>query len=135
MTSIHFWAKPGCQTNARQIEALRSAGHTVIVHDLLSEAWTAQRLLDFFIDLPIERWFNPNAPQIKSGEISPGMFNIGSALKALMADPILIRRPLIEIGDIRLAGFEAARLAPELALPATLPAMACSSTQAEPCLP
>lgn len=126
MAKIHFWWKPGCGTNTRQIAALREAGHEVIVHDLLSEAWTPQRLLDFFIDLPIERWFNPNAPQIKSGDIVPGMFDTGSALKALIAEPLLIRRPLIEIGKVRLAGFEAAQLSPELALPTATASDACS---------
>lgn len=105
MTTIHFWEKPGCQTNARQIEALLSAGHELIVHDLLSEKWTPQRLLDFFIDLPIDRWFNPNAPKVKSGEVVPSMFDVGSALQAMIAEPLLIRRPLIEIGSTRMAGF------------------------------
>ena len=134
MSTIHFWWKPGCSTNTRQIAALRAAGHEVIVHDLLSEPWTPQRLLDFFIDLPVDRWFNPNAPRIKSGELVPGMFDTGSALKALIAEPLLIRRPLIEIGQVRLAGFEAARLSPELALPADAPDEGCSGP-AEPCPP
>lgn len=110
MTTIHFWEKPGCQTNARQIDALRSAGHDLVVHDLLSEKWTANRLLDFFIDLPIDRWFNPNAPRVKSGELVPRMFDVGSALQAMISDPLLIRRPLMEIGSIRLAGFDSARM-------------------------
>lgn len=124
MSVIHFWQKPGCATNASQMAALRRAGHEVIPHNLLSEAWTPQRLLDFFIDLPIEGWFNPNAPKIKSGEVVPGMFDTGSALKALIADPLLIRRPLIEIGKLRLAGFDSARLA----LPESAPGENCSGS-------
>ncbi|MBS1208235.1 MAG: hypothetical protein H6R19_633 [Proteobacteria bacterium] len=110
MATVHFWGKPGCQTNIRQQAILRAAGHELILHDLLHEAWSPQRLLDFFIDLPVEAWFNMNAPKVKSGEISPDLFDTSSALKAMIAEPILIRRPLIEIGTVRLAGFDAARL-------------------------
>ncbi|MEN3113425.1 hypothetical protein ACFONG_14520 [Uliginosibacterium paludis] len=110
MATLHFWHKPGCSTNARQIEALRAAGHVVHPHNLLTEPWTAQRLLDFFIDLPIEQWFNPAAPVIRSGELSPALLDSGSALRTLIAEPLLIRRPLIEGEGLRVAGFDAARL-------------------------
>jgi len=110
MATVHFWGKPGCQTNARQQAILRAAGHELILHNLLHEAWSPQRLLDFFIDLPVKAWFNMNAPKVKSGEISPDLFDTSSALKAMIAEPLLIRRPLIEIGTIRLAGFDSARL-------------------------
>ncbi len=110
MATLHFWHKPGCSTNARQIEALRAAGHVVQLRNLLTEPWTAQRLLDFFIDLPIEQWFNPAAPKIRSGELSPALFDTGTALRALMAEPLLIRRPLIEGEGLRIVGFDAARL-------------------------
>lgn len=131
MTTIHFWGKTGCQTNAQQIDSLRSAGHEVIVHDLLSENWTAQRLLDFFIDLPIERWFNPNAPKVKSGELVPAMFDTGSALQAMITEPLLIRRPLIEIGSTRMAGFNHAYIE-ALINTRHLPGEACSA-QSRPC--
>lgn len=110
MAVLHFWHKPGCKTNARQIESLRAAGHIVHLRNLLTEPWTVQRLLDFFIDLPIEQWFNPAAPKIRSGELSPALFDSSTALHALIADPLLIRRPLIEGEGLRVAGFDAARL-------------------------
>lgn len=110
MALIHFWGKPGCQTNALQCERLRAEGHQVVEHDLLGEQWSAMRLLDFFMDLPVTEWFNMNAPRIKSGEIIPGMCDTTSALREMMKEPLLIRRPLMEIGDRRLVGFDPLQL-------------------------
>lgn len=36
MATIIFYQKPGCATNARQIQALKSAGHDVVVQDILN---------------------------------------------------------------------------------------------------
>jgi len=110
MDTLHFWGKPGCQTNARQLSALRAEGFRLEVHDLLQERWTEMRLLDFFIDLPIADWFNPYAPKIKSGLIIPGMFDTTTALHAMMHEPLLIRRPLMEIGKVRVVGFDMERI-------------------------
>lgn len=130
MATVHFWEKPGCRSNARQKIALQAAGHEVLAHNLLQEAWTAQRLLDFFIDLPVAEWFNLNAPQIKSGELIPGMFDTGSALRAMLAEPLLIRRPLIQIGEIALAGFDADRLNALIGLGVQTGSEACSAGEA-----
>ena len=106
MTTVVFYQKPGCRTNVRQIEALRTAGHQVIVRSLFSEVWTEQRLRAFFGDTPVSAWFNPASPKIKSGLIDPDAVDATSALRVMLADPLLIRRPLIEAGDARCAGFD-----------------------------
>jgi nitrogenase-associated protein len=123
---IHFWEKPGCQTNARQKAELRAAGHELVVHNLLDESWTAVRLLDFFIDLPITDWFNMNAPKVKSGEIVPGLFDTTSALHAMIAEPLLIRRPLLEIENIRIVGFDGYRISELLGTTHHAPDGVCS---------
>jgi hypothetical protein len=110
MATIIFYEKPRCATNARQRKVLESAGHHLIVRDLLTERWTAERLTDFLADLPVGRWFNPAAPLIKSGAIDPNRLSSEQALALLLADPLLIKRPLIEIGDVRIAGFDTQRL-------------------------
>ncbi len=71
MAHVVFYEKPGCANNARQKRLLESAGHTLSVHDLLLEPWTAERLLGFFGARPIAEWFNRAAPRIKSGAIEP----------------------------------------------------------------
>ena len=107
MTTLIFYEKPGCANNARQKRLLRDAGHEVIARDLLSEPWTAARLLEFLAGLPVADWFNRAAPQLKSGEIDPDRVDAESALRLLLGNPLLIRRPLIEAKGWRLAGFDA----------------------------
>ncbi|MDR2688675.1 MAG: hypothetical protein LBB76_02820 [Azoarcus sp.] len=106
MPSLKFWWKPGCATNTRQIELLRAAGVAVEVRDLLTEAWSPARLEAFFVDRPVTEWFNPAAPAVKHGLVDPASFDAGTALERLVAEPLLIRRPLIEIGETRRSGFD-----------------------------
>ena len=71
MTTVVFYQKPGCATNARQIRTLEAAGHSLTVKDLLKAPWTAEELRSFFGETPIGSWFNRAAPRIKSGELIP----------------------------------------------------------------
>lgn len=110
MTRITFYEKPGCATNARQRRLLQAAGHQLQVRNLLTEAWTAERLQTFFADRPVSEWFNPAAPRIKSGDVDPAKLACDAALALLVAEPLLIRRPLLEIDGIHLASFDPQRL-------------------------
>jgi nitrogenase-associated protein len=95
--TVVFYEKPGCLSNARQQEMLRVRGHRLEVRDLLSEPWTLARLRSFFGDRPVAEWFNPSAPGIKSGEERPAELGETQALARMSSEPLLIRRPLIEI--------------------------------------
>lgn len=106
MTRVLFFEKPGCLSNAKQKALLAGLGHELVVRDLLAEPWTAERLHGFFGELPVSGWFNPTAPRIKSRELHPGELNERQALAEMLADPILIRRPLIETDAGRCCGFE-----------------------------
>lgn len=108
MAHVRFYEKPGCATNARQKTMLSEAGHTVEALSLLAEPWTTERLAGFFMDMPVSQWFNRASPRVKSGEIDPFGLDADTALARLIADPLLIRRPLMEVGDWRSAGFDAA---------------------------
>ncbi len=106
MAQVIFYAKPGCKGNARQIQVLQSAGHEVIVRDLLSESWTEATLRGFFGDRPVAAWFNRSAVRVKSGEIVPETLSAEAAIALLIADPALIRRPLLEAMGERQVGWE-----------------------------
>ena len=106
MATIVFYEKPGCATHARQRQLLERAGHEVVARNLLAEPWTAVRLREFFTRLPVPDWLNRAAPRIKSGEIDPGTLSAESALDLMLADPLLIRRPLLEVGSLRMAGMD-----------------------------
>jgi len=111
MVQVIFYAKPGCKGNARQLRVLQTSGHDVLVRDLLSERWTAETLRGFFDGRPAAEWFNRSAVRIKSGEISLEGLSEEQAMKLLLDDPALIRRPLMEANGERHAGWEPERIA------------------------
>lgn len=119
MADIIFYEKPGCASNARQKQLLTAAGHNVISRNLLSEVWSAGRLRAFFRGLPVGEWFNRAAPRVKSGEVVPENLDVVTALRLMQADPLLIRRPLMECGDRRIAGFDVPRVEAWLGAPLT----------------
>lgn len=101
-----FYEKPGCINNAKQKKQLREAGYELDVRDLLNTAWSKDSLTPFLRDLPVSDWFNQSAPAVKCGEINPDQLSGSEALAKLIADPILIRRPLIQRGDEHQMGYE-----------------------------
>lgn len=111
MVAMIFWEKPGCSGNARQKAALRAGGHALEVRDLRTEPWTPARLRPFFGDRPVTEWFNRRAPAIAAGAIRPESLTEADALALMIADPLLIRRPLIAVAGRSECGFEPTRLA------------------------
>lgn len=107
MASIVFYEKPGCINNTKQKKILKQAGHKVDARNLLAEQWTAEMLLKYFSCLPVDSWFNQAAPDVKSGAVIPENLSINEALDLMLKDPLLIRRPLMRVGDVYKAGFEA----------------------------
>lgn len=108
---IIFYEKPGCGNNTRQKRLLVALGFAVDARNLLTEPWTPEALKPFFAGKPLWQWFNPAAPRIKSGEVVPE--NVESeqmALAMMMADPYLIRRPLMQAEKVQMCGFDAAEV-------------------------
>jgi len=110
MAHVIFWEKPGCAGNARQKALLAASGHTLDVRNLLSEAWTAAGLRAFFGARPVSEWFNGSSPRVKLGEVRPEALDEAAALALMLADPLLIRRPLMQSGGRQEAGFEPERV-------------------------
>lgn len=106
MATVYFYEKPGCINNTRQKLLLAAAGHQVIALNLLSEAWHAASLRAFFGDLPVRDWFNYSAPAIKIGQVKPEMLDAQRALELMLDNPLLIRRPLMQVGEKRMVGFD-----------------------------
>ena len=107
MATVIFYEKPGCKNNTKQKTLLTAAGHEVVAYSLLTEAWTVERLRSFFGDRPLVEWFNRAAPRVKSGEVIPeNIDDAQTALVMMLKDPLLIRRPLIQVGDRREVGFD-----------------------------
>ncbi|MGP1385336.1 MAG: ArsC/Spx/MgsR family protein [Thainema sp.] len=110
MVTVDFYEKPGCVGNARQKKLLIEAGHSLRVYNLLTEPWTPERLRLFFGDRPVVEWFNPTAPPIKAGEVNPAELDVDAALALMVEQPILIRRPLLQVCDRYTFGFDLAEI-------------------------
>jgi len=107
MVHIVFYEKPGCGGNAKQRAELEGAGHTLDRRSLLATDWTADSLMPFLEPLPVAKWFNRASPRVKSGEVAPEQLDADAALQLLLADHLLIRRPLMQLPDgARMVGFD-----------------------------
>lgn len=105
MDELVFYEKPGCVGNGMQKSLLHRQGIAFQVRDLLSHPWTAEALRAYFGAEPVTQWFNNSAPRVKSGEIAIDAVTQAEALELMLQDPILIRRPLLELGEIKQSGF------------------------------
>lgn len=110
MAEVVFYGLGDCPANAKQKQQLKAAGHAVAERDLAAVGWTRESLRPFFEDRPVEEWFNKRAAAVKKGVVNPENLDEAAALDAMIADPDLIRRPLLEVGDGKAAGFDPARL-------------------------
>lgn len=110
MAIVDFYEKPGCVGNAKQKRLLRAAGHALRVHNLLTEPWKPEQLRAFFGDRPVTEWFNLTAPSIKNGTVCPATLRADDALRLMIQQPILIRRPLLRVGDRCATGFDLAEI-------------------------
>jgi len=106
MAEIIFFEKPGCIKNTKQKNILRNAGHNVVAMDILTYDWGNDTLLNYLSALPILQWFNQSSPDIKSGKIEPVDLTQVQALKLMIKNPILIRRPLMKVNEQYKAGFD-----------------------------
>ncbi len=106
MAKIIFWEKPGCIGNARQKAILEESGHQLEVRNLLTEPWSAATLRPFFGDMPVSEWFNLTNPDVKAGKIVPAALSEPEALSLMVAEPLLIRRPLLQSGNRKICGFD-----------------------------
>ncbi|AKG22366.1 ArsC/Spx/MgsR family protein [Calothrix sp. 336/3] len=110
MARVIFYEKPGCKNNTKQKTLLTAAGHEVVSFSIITEPWTIDRLKSFFGDRPIVEWFNRAAPKVQSGEVNPEQVDAQTALVMMLQDPLLIRRPLMEVGDRREVGFDVEKI-------------------------
>ncbi|MFM7425313.1 MAG: ArsC/Spx/MgsR family protein [Elainella sp.] len=121
MAAVIFYEKPGCINNTKQKTLLTAAGHQVDARNLLTTAWTPERLRRFFGERPVAEWFNPSAPLVKSGAVVPAELDADAALSLMIQQPLLIRRPLIESGERHTVGFDLDEISSWLGMTAVSP--------------
>ncbi len=134
---LHFYEKPGCINNTRQKQLLQAAGCEFQAHNLLAEPWSAERLQAFFQGLAVADWFNRSAPRVKSGEVVPESLDAEQALALMLTEPLLIRRPLMELNGKHLVGFDSDAVAATFALvlPDEVPDESCPRNDGHSCEP
>ena len=118
-SDVLFWEKPGCVGNSQQKLFLISQGCGMQVRDLLKTSWTMEVLTEFFGSKPVAEWFNLSAPMIKSCVLDIHELTAPEALELMVAQPLLIRRPLMQYGELKQSGFESGPVLDSLGI--TLP--------------
>ena len=108
--TFEFYEKTGCSGNARQKELLKSYGINFEVKSLLDTKWSYEELSAYFEDLSVEEMFNPFAPQIKAGQINIKNLSKDEAINLMIKNPILIKRPLMEINGNKICGFDVEKI-------------------------
>lgn len=111
MAEIIFYEKPGCINGGKQKQILEKAGNRLYCRDILQYSWTAEKLLPFIDGKTPAEIMNWTAPAIKKGEILPDKLSFTQAVELMVREPILIKRPLIEVDGKFIQGFTNPELA------------------------
>ncbi len=101
-----FYEKTGCSGNAKQKELLKNHNISFSVKSLLDTKWTNDTLSQFFEGLDVNEIFNPFAPQIRDKEIDIIKLSKEEAINLMIKNPILIKRPLLDINGTKICGFD-----------------------------
>jgi len=101
-----FYEKTGCSGNAKQKELLKSHNISFSVKSLLDTSWTKETLSEFFKGLETKDIFNPFAPQIRDKQIDINSLSKDEAITLMIKNPILIKRPLLDINGVKICGFD-----------------------------
>ena len=112
---IQVFHHPNCGTCKKALSAFKAAGAEVSLIDLRERAPSLDALRGYFrvAGLPIRRWFNTSGQSYRAGAWSTKLPSLSEddALQALAADGMLIKRPIIALGDGEarrvLVGFDA----------------------------
>lgn len=110
MIPVIFYEKPGCVNNNKQKKSLIDFGFKVICANLLETNFSKDQLLKFFGNKNVKACINNNAPAVKNREIDIDNLTDENILEMMIKNPILIKRPLIAVGENRFCGFDINRL-------------------------
>lgn len=77
---------------------------------MLDTKWSKETLESFFEGLEKEKIYNQFAPQVKSGEIDIKSLTRDELIEKMLLEPILIKRPLIEVDNTKICGFDIPKL-------------------------
>ena len=79
--------------------------------DLFKQPLTANELRTLAGDRPIREIFSWKSPSARAAGLKPGDLTDDEMIQRMLAEPRLIRRPLIQAGDRVIIGFDKAAVA------------------------
>jgi len=97
MSQITIYHNPGCGTSRTVLEALRAAGQAPQVVEYLKAGWTETQLADLFKRMgatPRDLLRTKGALAEDLGLTAPGVTD-AAILKAMVAHPVLVERPIL----------------------------------------
>ena len=104
--TIIFYEKTGCAGNQRQKQVLEKNALSYQTRSLLDTPWTKETLEPFFQGLNKSAMINQFAPKIKNNELDIENYTKEELIELMCQEPILIKRPLLQIGSSYLCGFD-----------------------------
>lgn len=107
---VIFYEKPGCSGNAKQKKLLGFYGVAFETRSILTTPWSEDGLNSFFDGLEKENIINKFAPKVKSGELNISDYSKDELVKLMVQEPILIKRPLLVLGDKKVCGFDVEKI-------------------------
>ncbi|RXJ60042.1 ArsC/Spx/MgsR family protein [Candidatus Marinarcus aquaticus] len=131
--TVIFYEKTGCLGNARQKSLLKKHGVEFEVRSMLDTVWTKESLEPFFDGLEVEQIINPFAPAIKNSEITVESLSKEQAVELMIQEPILIKRPLLQINQQYFCGFDISILNAVLNIHMPIPENINTCTSSEIC--
>ena len=103
---ILFYEKTGCMGNAKQKKLLSDYGIKFKTLSLLDTKWNFESLSDFFNGLTKDEIINPFASSEELEKIDILSISKDDLINYMIKHPILIKRPLISIGKVKICGFD-----------------------------
>ena len=68
--------------------------------------WDKSTLEAFFEGLSTKEMINPFAPQLTNNSFDLNSYTKEELIERMIKEPILIKRPLLEVGEVKLCGFD-----------------------------
>ncbi len=107
---VRFYQKSSCGACRMAKEELESLGLMLDVRDLIREPLNRNELTDLIGSTDIREFLNPAAVLFKQRKMEASPPTKSEAIRLMMEDPNLIKRPIIIKGKRKLFGFEQQKL-------------------------
>lgn len=103
---VRFYHKSNCGNCRKAKAVLENLGLDLDIRDLIREPLNRNELTDLIGSTDIREFLNPSASLFKQRRMQAAPPTRSEAIRLMMEDPNLIRRPIIIKGKRKVFGFE-----------------------------